>query len=378
MTKKELVGFFIISGILFSMLLGCKINKESSKPTREIGKTSPNRLLFIGQDLKSINGYLDNCKECPKPDGYTTYLSMGFLTQKDFYGGLGYTKMKKHYKTNVDWGAGPLNAYSLANEHQESHIQIGLYMVNQTRNVFEGKLDKDIKHLGNYFNEFPNTTFFLRIGYEFDGNWNNYDAGEYIKAYQYIVDRLKKKNVRNVKFVWHACASPIDDIIEGYKENLMKFYPGDDYVDWIAISWFLPPPTGPEGSTQKELADEVVAIAKQKNKPMMIAESANQGYDNSELTKRNITQILDGPSGQNKIQKDSEQIWNEWYAPFFNWIEENGDVIKGLSYINADWDSQQMWRPPYHQGYWGDSRIEVNEDIKKRWIKEFSKPFWGK
>ena len=373
MKKYKSVKILVASGILLSIVIGCKINKQSSNGSQDIITTNPNRLLFIGQDLTSINGYLDSCKGCPKPDGYIAYLSLGTLTQKDFYGGLGYTKNRKHYKSNVDWGAGPLNAYSLANEYRENHLQIGLYMVDQTRKIFQGKLDRDIKHLGDFFNEFPKSTFYLRIGYEFDGNWNKYDPREYIQAYQYIVDFLKKRNVNNVKYVWHASASPIDDIIEGYKEDLMRYYPGDQYVDWMAISWFLPPSIGPKGSSQKELSDEVVAIARKKNKPMMIAESANQGYSNSGLTKRNITKILDGPSGKNTTRKGSEEIWDEWYAPFFQWIEENGDVIKAVSYINANWDAQQMWGPPYHQGYWGDSRIEVNEDIKKRWINEFSK-----
>ena len=305
-------------------------------------------------------------------------MNLEYLTQKDFYGGLGYTKNRKHYNRNVDWGAGPLNAYSLASKFPGNHMQIGLYMVNQTHKVVQGKLDKDIKHLGKFFNEFPNSTFYLRIGYEFDGNWNNYEPRDYIKAYRHIVNLLRKRNVKNVKYVWHACASPIDDIIEGHKEDLMSYYPGDQYVDWLAISWFLPPSMGPENSSQKELSDEMAAIARKKRKPMMIAESSNQGYSNSDLTKRHITKILDGSSGNNPIKKEAAQLWEEWYAPFFRWIEANEDVVKGVSYINAHWDAQQMWGPPYNQGYWGDSRIEVNEAIKKLWIKEFSKPYWGK
>ena len=378
MKKHALILFLLIIAVIHFAIIGCKTYKPTSSDLLETIQTTPNRLLFIGQDLNSIKGYLDNCTDCPKPDGYISYLGLAHLSQKDFYGGLGYTNNRKHYKSNIQWGAGPLNAYTLASEYPGSHIQIGLEMVNQAHKVFESKLDKEIKHLGDFFKEFPNHTFYLRIGYEFDGNWNNYNSREYIKAYQYIVDMLRKRNVHNVKFVWHACASPIDDIIEGYKENIMDYYPGDQYADWLAISWFLSPDRGPKGSSQKELSDEVATIARQKNKPMMIAESANQGYSNSSLTKRNITKILDGNSGNDMIIKTAEEIWNEWYGPYFDWIKENGDVVKGISYINANWDAQQMWGPPYDQGYWGDSRIEVNKEIKRLWIEEFSKSFWGK
>lgn len=369
---------YVLVLIFFSLIIGCKVNKARSNNSNKIITSSSERLLFIGQDLTSINGYIKNCKDCPEPDGYITYLNIEKLSEKGFYGGLGYTNNKKYYKSKVDWGAGPLNAYTLASEYKGDHLQIGLYMVDQSRKIFEGQLDKEIKHLANFFKEFPDVRFYLRIGYEFDGNWNNYDSGEYKKAYQYIVELLKKRDVKNVKYVWHACASPIDDLIEGYKEDLMNYYPGDEYVDWLAISWFLGPSLGRKGSTQKELSNEVVAIARQKNKPLMIAESANQGYSNSDETKRNITNILDGPSGKNRIMKKSQEIWNDWYAPLFKWIKENGDVIKGLSYINSNWDSQQMWGPPYHQGYWGDSRIEVNDEIRRLWIEEFSKSFWRK
>lgn len=347
---------------------------QSISPPNETNK----RMLFIGQDLNSINGYLENCESCPAPDGFVTYLSLGSLTQKDFYGALGFTKGGKQYSKNVDWGAGPLNAYSLVQEHPGKRIQIGLYMVDLLRKISRGELNQHIKQLARFFQEFPQTTFYLRIGYEFDGKWNHYDPGEYVAAFQYIVDLLRKKKVENVQYVWHASASPVDDLVDGYKEDIMRYYPGDQYVDWMAISWFLPPTVGPEGSSQQELADEMANIARQKGKPLMIAESANQGYSNSELTKRNIAEVLDGPSGKNPVPKSPDEIWEAWYAPFFGWMEANGDVLKGLSYINAHWDSQQLWAAPYSQGYWGDSRIEVQAEIRQRWIAEFEKAFWGK
>ena len=34
-----------------------------------------------------------------------------------------------------------------------------------------------------------------------------------------------------------------------------------------------------------------------------------------------------------------------------------------------------MWEPGV-QGYWGDSRVQVNEVIKERWLAEIGSDFW--
>ncbi len=325
-------------------------------------------VLFIGQDLNSIAGY-KACQSCPKVDGYTTYLNLALLRKQDFYGALGYTKKRKSYPETIDWGGGPLNAYQLAAQNPNSAIQIGLYLVDALDKVNDGRLDKEIQQLASFFQEFPKTQFYLRIGYEFDGYWNHYERRSYIKAFQTIVTYLRNEGVSNVQFVWQSCTSPVDDILDGGKENMMQYYPGDDYVDWFGLSWFLHPDIGPQGSTQKELALELVNLAKEHGKPVMICESANQGFDNSKLTKANISTILDGPSGQNQLKKSADDIWNEWYQPFFTFVADHSETIQAISYINANWDEQDLWNVPYEQGYWGDSRVEVNDTIRIRWTQ---------
>lgn len=149
-------------------------------------------------------------------------------------------------------------------------------------------------------------------------------------------------------------------------------------MDFVGLSWFLPANMKYHGKTptQKELAEEVLAFARLHNKPVMISEASPQGYDLSELTKANISPVLDGPSGKNRVKKTPEEIWNEWFKPFFEFVYENSDVIRVVAYINADWDSQPMWGPPYANGYWGDSRVQVNPIIRNLWLKEIKKSIW--
>ena len=40
------------------------------------------------------------------------------------------------------------------------------------------------------------------------------------------------------------------------------------------------------------------------------------------------------------------------------------DVVKAISYINANWDAQEMWDS------WGDTRIQVDDFIKRKRARE--------
>ena len=62
----------------------------------------------------------------------------------------------------------------------------------------------------------------------------------------------------------------------------------------------------------------------------------------------------------------NDEIWDHWFGPLFELMDDNDDVIRALAYINANWDTQGMWGPPYASGFWGDSRLEVNKPIADR------------
>ena len=342
--------------------------------------TNGAKLLFIGQDLLSVTNYINNCGSCPTPGGITTYVSMPDILTNGNYGALGWTENDAPFGVDINWGAGPLNAYSSAVGFPNSAVQIGLWMVGITDQVGAGQYDAHIVQMADFFKSLPTTAFYLRIGYEFDGQWNGYNGNSYINAYRRIVDVLRAQGVNNVAYVWQSSTSPIDDVLDGGRENLMNFYPGDNYVDWFGMSWFLPPnetaTVGGTPSTQLFLADEMVNLARQRGKPMMIAESAPQGYDISSLTNRHISPVWDGTAAGGNVNKSASQIWNEWFVPFFNYIDTNDDVIKAVSFINADWDTQGLWDPPYEQGYWGDTRIEANNTIENNWVNQITQSGW--
>jgi beta-mannanase len=60
--------------------------------------------------------------------------------------------------------------------------------------------------------------------------------------------------------------------------SLEAWYPGDQYVDWVGLSYFTPQ------DCNWSAVNEVVQFARAHNKPVMICESAPQRYDIGDLT----------------------------------------------------------------------------------------------
>ncbi len=364
------------SAILAALaLIGCT-TQYNTIPDANV-PTSEDKVYFIGQDLSALRGYFaSDC--CAMPDGTTAYLSLYQLRTAPDYGGLGYDLNGEVVTPETSWGAGPVGALQSVEEFGVSDLAIGLYIAENgmpggLQKIANGDFDAEIQHLSAYMKSVPGRVF-LRIGYEFDGTWN---AGQdntenFIAAHRRIVDVLRADGVTNGVYVWQASASILDDLIEQKHEDITTWYPGDDYVDWFAFSWFSLPNAAPTipGSYQPkrpiDLVNEVTDFARERGKPVLIAESAPQGYDIAAGFRANINPLQDGPSGEDQVTLTNAQIWDEWYAPLFAWMSDNDDVVRGLAYINVDWDSLPMWGPPYANGFWGDSRLQENPEIADR------------
>ncbi|MGB5395751.1 MAG: glycosyl hydrolase [Gammaproteobacteria bacterium] len=347
-------------------------------------------LLIIGQDLTSVTDYVESAY-FPVPGGITTYISFYSLLSESFpaYGALGQDVDGDAYSNNVNWGAGPLSAHSAAVSYPGASLVIGLNIAEGDAStvwaqggladIGVGAYDANIRRLARFCKSIQKQVY-LRIGYEFDGAWNRgYEKySSYIYAYRRIVDVMREQGVTNVAYVWQASASPVDDIVEGRHENIMDWYPGDEYVDWMGLSWFLSPGSVPQPAPdQTSLANEVISFARRQSKPVMIAEAAPQGFDLTRMTKSNISVLLDGAAGSDTKSQTSSQIWDAWFAPFFSYIHANADVIRAVAYINADWNSQAKWSTPYNEGYWGDSRVQHNPVIRQHWLREIGDTsFW--
>ncbi|MBQ6430778.1 MAG: hypothetical protein IJJ99_02745 [Oscillospiraceae bacterium] len=222
----------------------------------------------------------------------------------------------------VTWGGNMRQQISAYGDNQFLFLQIGVHF-NEDENpdkcyydkIASGEMDDTMISLINVLKAF-NHPVFCRPGFEFNGAWNGYsDPAIYRAAFIHFAELVAYCEADNIALVW--CFSP-----DAADLDYMKYYPGDDYVDWWAIDIF--------GSTQTTMAatESFLADAAFHEKPVMIAEATPCGYD--------VTQ---------------GQGWNEWFVPYFNFIR-NHPVIKATCYINWDWEAIGGWSG------WGRSCLE--------------------
>jgi len=336
-----------------------------------------NKLLIIGQDLDAIRGYMaSEC--CPQPDGLTAYVYFYDILKEGNFGGLGIDADGNPVNFEFSWGSGPVGAYQTATGFGVSSLAIGLSITENDhpgdlQRLVDGEYDEHIRHLALFMSLIEGPVY-LRIGYEFDGAWNQgyEDAEKYKAAFKRIVDVLRGAQADNFETVWQAGAAVVDEVIDGRHEDIRQWYPGDEYVDWMGFSWFMNPDetiqveSSYDPGTPLELTEEILSFARERGKPVMIAEASPQAMDLNKKFIANHAGIWDGEPATGRVEMSNDDTWNHWFAPLFELLDSNRDVIHALAYINVDWDSQEVWGPPYASGFWGDTRLEVNAEIALR------------
>ena len=112
--------------------------------------------------------------------------------------------------------------------------------------------------------------FFIRLMHEFTGSWTPYyegvngnSQGQFVQAWQHIVNIFKTVGANNVSWVWEpAC-------VGDSKATLTDYYPGSSYVNWTATDYYS------DGSTSftQGLSGEYNAVQSvAPNKPFMLTE----------------------------------------------------------------------------------------------------------
>ena len=195
----------------------------------------------------------------------------------------------------------------------------------------DGSYDHLIRELVDFVRDHPEHPFLIRIGYEFDGSWNDYDPPNFRKAFQRIVSALQDANLTNFATVYASSSGATPQQFEQYD-------PGPEYYDWVGYSWW-----GGERDGRAALD-----FARKVGKPIFIAEATPRGH------------FFD--------REDPQQVWDTWFQQFFTHIEENKDVVRAVSYINANWEGQDMWKGEK----WGQTRLETAPLLKSKWLEKMA------
>lgn len=98
-----------------------------------------------------------------------------------------------------------------------------------------------------YFDEFADTVkafnspVFISINHEMNGTWYPYSeaapgsentAADYVKMWRRIVDIFRQRGANNVAWVWSPNIPDVGPV------PATSYYPGDDYVDWVGVSFY--------------------------------------------------------------------------------------------------------------------------------------------
>lgn len=337
-------------------------------------------LLFVGQDSDTISDYVKGVPE-DNIEGITLYTSIKSAIPE---------KALPAIASKANWKAGDVDYEKSLAESPQAALAIGLAFdtckqINHQQKIVDGKYDQTIQRLATYLKSISPRKVFLRIGYEFDGPWNCYTPELYKKSFIKITNAIRKAGASNVATVWQAAVWP-DPTIAGENTKLYdhrepgmleSWYPGDKFVDWISISSFyrdLSQWNYKPVDTPQRAQGQMLDFARAKGKPVMVAEAAPQGYRIANQTKSFIHLNEEKPFSADKI-------WNAWFNPFFEFIYQNKDVIRSVAYINTHWDSQPFWQctpgipagsEGCNNGNWGDSRVQANPLIKKRWLEQIN------
>jgi hypothetical protein len=295
--------------------------------------------LFIGQDLTTISAYASAVGAPAGVVGYTSVANLEGLDQQSNQGG------------------GPMDLDALAATYPGKPIAVGLYMVGILPDIAAGTYDANLDKLAGVLKGYG-VPVLLRIGYEFDGPWNHYQPpSAYVTAFRHIVDRMRMAGATNVESVWHSSLSCDTG-------DRTPWYPGDSYVDWFGLSYFQTVPCA------EQEAGAFAGLARTHAKPMLIAEAAPQGFDFTAMT------YSPYPDGSQKMPETADDAWKLWFSPYIAFITNNLDVVRAVTYIDADWDTQPMWAAPYNNGYWGDTRVQANPALLGMWKGELGDSMW--
>jgi hypothetical protein len=246
----------------------------------------------------------------------------------------------------IHWKGSGTNNYDVMAAHNlypGVNLQIGLQLplgnLLELRKTGAGAYDTKIQKVAQAYGALPQDIF-LRIGYEFDGIWNNYDPTAYVAAFRRIVDIFRQANVANIAFVWNSY-TPANNTeqrtIDGKVVEFDKFawYPGDEYVDWFSFNVWGDDSAGDIDPSFD--ASWYMQQAANHQKPVLITELSYRATIYS---------------------------WPVWFQAFFSSIKQSG--VKGFQYINLNWPvyPDPGWKR------WADGKYTDNLDYIARYNQE--------
>lgn len=367
--------------------------------------------VIVGQTADGIRDYVLGSR-LPLPWGLTLYvaptLTSGGFTQADG------RRSVNEERYRVDYGPQDLAFLNDTQALKGSALAVGFWLgaasgidvdlatgsnrsgLNEDQRLWKNtqRIVADLKATGR--------PVLLRIGYEAEGPWNNHWPAAYRQVWAKVREEIRRQDAHNIATVWQLAAfcpamdywgagiAPgrliaaqptepgrgtvrnvnADEIAAVYDQ----WYPGDA-ADWTAISVFNPQDCSDGYATLQRVVDYLKA----KGKPILVAEAAARGYDYDPATRRYTYQQVGQRTRAGLLPA---QVWQEWYEPFLGFVRRNREAIRAVALISDDWSRYPHWQcrvdadgkrlSGCEEGNWGNTRLDVDPDLRQRWLRELS------
>ena len=285
--------------------------RQNSRHEPPPGKT----FFFLGQEKNFMLDYLGFHHH--KPYGYSIYSSL--RDNASYYGD--------------EWSVfGCQNLGTFTDCYPDAAFSLAIYIVemdNIPAKILAGELDHHIEALSNALKKCSHSVY-LRIGHEMDVGHIPISPKVYKKTYRYIHKKIKAILKDQASFVWHTGGGKTDNNMD-----VMEWYPGDKYTDWIGFNIFDWPYHGYNNPYSLNLIHQ----ARKRSKPTMICAS----------------------SAVNGIHHEGSEAWNFWFADVLSFIHRYN--IKAFTWCHYNF--HQLESLQYRK--WGDARIYKNNELKRLW-----------
>jgi len=269
----------------------------------------------VGQDHPAFLEYTNQMKDM-KPSVYMAYVGMGKDAPR---------RLERLARTLAD-----MDGHYVA-------VQVGMGL--RSDRLPPDEKEEILKEICKALEAFPHPIF-LRLGFEFNGNWNNYDPEQFRKGWVEFSTILRKYDTDHVALMW--CYAPDE------KADFMNWYPGDEHVDWWSIDPFSERHFS--SSVTMEFMDEAV----KRGFPVMYGESSPR--------------FISATRG--------ELSWRVWFQRFFDLMEKYPN-IKGFCYIAWNWEDHHPYSTSsYSLHWWGDARVWRDAYVFNKWREELAKPHY--
>jgi hypothetical protein len=199
----------------------------------------------------------------------------------------------------------------LAGKYPNSTLSVGVDLKGTLDSATDEKQDMKIDALLDKLVSYDRPVF-LRLEYGFADPTKKHLPDDFLSAWKKFHERIQARGVSNVALVWEPASFCGES-------DISDWYPGDESVDWIGMDY-------------GECSDKVIQFSRDHLKPVMV--------------------VAAPPSSAN---------WSEWFTSFLQFMKDNNDIVRGLTYLNE-----------------GNNRIDLNSEELKQWKDETKLSFWLK